>query len=67
MLLCCSCGSPIPFYERVNPVESPQRICRKHSGMIQYLSVFVDHGKESVHHIRDIPEMWREVIPDIDR
>lgn len=27
----------------------------------------MDHGKESVHYVGDIPKMWREVIPGIDR
>src|ERR1035438_4003576 len=62
-----SCGSPVAFYKRVNPVESPQRISRKHCGMTHDFPVFVDNGKEPVHVVGDFLKVGRVVIPDVDR
>src|SRR6185437_3785684 len=62
-----SCCSPITLYERMNPVEPPQRICGQHGGMIQDRPILMHDRKESVHLIGDFPEMGREVISHIDR
>jgi len=35
--------------------------------MIQNLPILVDYRKESIHLIGDFLEVWREVIPHIDR
>ena len=60
-------GSPITFYEWMNPVESPQRVRRNHRRMIQNLPILVDYRKESIHLIGDVLEVGWEVIPDVDR
>src|ERR1035438_8160196 len=60
-------GSPITFYEWVNPVESPQRVRWNHSRLIQNSPVLVDYGKEAIHLIGNFLEVRREVISHIDR
>src|ERR1017187_10004749 len=59
-------GSPITFYEWMNPVESPQRVGRNHRRSIQNLPILMDYRKESIHLIGDILEVGREVVPHVD-
>src|SRR5205823_450420 len=67
VVACGPCGSPVTFYERVNPVQPPERVCGKQSWMVLDFPVFVDKGIEPVHQIRDLFEVWRAMVPDINR
>jgi hypothetical protein len=58
---------PIPLDEWMNPIQSPQSISCKPRRMVSNCPIFMNEGKEPIHQIGDILEMWRGMFTDINR
>lgn len=58
----CTRGSTIAFYEWMNPIQSPKRICWQCRGVGYYRPILMNDGEESVHFLRDVFEVRWNVI-----
>ncbi|MGB7232332.1 MAG: hypothetical protein WBD19_11715 [Candidatus Acidiferrum sp.] len=57
---------PIAFNKRVNPIQPPKGIARDPCGMIDNRPILMDHRKKSIHQVRNLLEVRRNMVPDIN-
>src|SRR2546430_8387944 len=62
-----SCGPSISFNKGVNPVEPPQCEGCEVRWVLNNRPIFVNEGRHPIHHVWDFFEVWRNVLPNINR
>src|ERR1700733_361547 len=67
VVTCCSCRPSVALHKRVNPIESPKCVRWQQRWMGENVPILVYEGKEPIHFIRDILEMGRPMIADVNR
>src|ERR1700730_5639492 len=57
----------VAFNKWMNPIEPPKGVCWQLGGMIHDRPVLVNYREESIHFVRNVLEVRRNVVSYVDR